>query len=169
MASWTSKINFMDTPKRTITIKPPEDCAKSAEFWSAIAMPRTDAILLPIYSHSLPDDVVYADEMRLLERELSAATDTLDLMRDEFQRIKSCPGCDSEIAQLCDRAQLNLLQRVPVIAQRDRAGDRLRVAKTALHIIANIWQTQSEACADNSRAGELMAEQARKAIAKLTP
>ena len=62
------------------------------------------------------------------------------------------PGSNSEIEQLCDRAQLNLLQRVPVIAQRDQAEDRLGVAKTALHIIANIWQTQSEACADNSRA-----------------
>jgi len=157
----------MDTPKRTITIKPPEDRAKSAEFWSAMATPRTDAILLPINSHTLPDDVVYADEMRLLERELSLATDFLDLMRDEFQRIKSCPGCDSEIAQLCDRAQSNLLQRVPVIAQRDLAENRLGVAKTALHTIAHIWQTQSEACADNSRAGELMMEKARDAITRL--
>lgn len=37
----------------------------------------------------------------------------------------------------------------------------------ALRAIQRIWQTQSEACADNSRAAELMAEQARSATAYL--
>lgn len=157
----------MDTPKRTI------DDATQAE-WNALkktATPRTDGFITTAKKYGIEDFHAEAmlDYFGAMERELSAATDALDLMRDEFRRIKSCPGCDSEIGQLCDRAQLNLLQRVPVIAQRDRAEDRLGVAKTALHIIANIWQTRSEACADNSLAGELMVEQARRAIAKLSP
>jgi hypothetical protein len=136
------------------------------------ATPRTNAILLPINSHTLPNDVVYADEMRLLERELSAATDTIDLMRDEFQRIKGCCVEDADVASeiqgICDRAMLNIVQRVPVIKQRDNAERRLGVAMTALHRIQYIWQVGSEACADNSRAGELMAEKAREAIAQLS-
>tara|TARA_R110000868_G_scaffold161265_1_gene391309 strand:- start:521 stop:658 length:138 start_codon:yes stop_codon:yes gene_type:complete len=35
--------------------------------------PRTDAHRLPINSHTLPVDVVYADFARELERELAAA------------------------------------------------------------------------------------------------
>jgi len=159
----------MDTPKRTIS----HDDATQAE-WLAVknrATPRTDASTSLVKGpnawapHDYP--AVPFIMAKTLEQELSIATDTIDLMRDEFQRIKSCPGSNSEIGQLCDRAQSNLLQRVPVIAQRDRAEDRLGVAKTALHQIAHIWQTRSEACADNSRAGELMAEQAREAITRL--
>lgn len=37
----------------------------------------------------------------------------------------------------------------------------------AIRVMQRIWQTQSEACADNSRAAELMAEQARSATAYL--
>jgi hypothetical protein len=109
---------------------------------------------------------------KALERELSAATDTIDLMRDEFQRIKGCCVEDADVASeiqgICDRAMLNIVQRVPVIKQRDNAERRLGVAMTALHRIQYIWQVGSEACADNSRAGELMAEKAREAIAQLS-
>ena len=104
-----------------------------------------------------------------MERGQSLLSDALDLARDELRRIKACPACDSEIAQLCDRAMLNIVQRVPVIVQRDRAEDKLGRARTALHQIVHIWETKSEACADNSHAAELMAEQAREAIAKPTP
>jgi len=155
----------MDTPKRTI------DDATQAE-WNALketATPRTDGFITTAKKYGIEDYHAEAmlDYFGTMERELSAATDCIDLMRDEFQRIKSCPVSNSEIRQLCDRAMLNIVQRVPVIAQRDRAEDRLGVAKAALHTIAHIWQTQSEACADNSRAGELMAEQARNAITRL--
>jgi len=65
------------------------------------------------------------------EAEVSMKTDTLDLMRDEFLRIKACTVCHphdafaEEIADLCDRAIANLLQRVPVIVQRDKAEAEL--------------------------------------------
>lgn len=46
--------------------------------------------------------------------------DWLDLMIDEFRRIRSCPAADDEIKGLCDRAVANTHQRVPVIVQRDQ-------------------------------------------------
>lgn len=51
--------------------------------------------------------------------------DALDMMRDEFQRIIACPGCNAEIEYLANRAQLKLIQRAPVIAQRDEAQAEL--------------------------------------------
>ena len=51
--------------------------------------------------------------------------DALDMMRDEFQRIIACPGCNAEIEDLANRAQLKLVQRVPVIVQRDEAQAEL--------------------------------------------
>lgn len=48
---------------------------------------------------------------------------------------------------------------------RERA--RATQARAALLSIVHIWQTKSEACADNSHAAELMAEKAREAIAQL--
>ena len=50
--------------------------------------------------------------------------DRLDLMVDEFLRIRSCPMFDnnmSEIQGLCDRAVARVKQWVPVIEQRDKA------------------------------------------------
>lgn len=47
----------------------------------------------------------------------------LDLMRDEFMRIK-CLTSDGEIAGLCDRAIKSLTQRVSVIEQRDIAEEK---------------------------------------------
>lgn len=69
--------------------------------------------------------------------------DALDMMRDEFQRIVACPGCNAEIEDIANRAQLKLIQHVPVIVQRDRAeaaamklrveNRELRAALTACH------------------------------------
>ena len=59
------------------------------------------------------------------EAEVSKLTDALDMMRDEFMRIIACPGCNAEIEDLANRAQLKLIQRVPVITQRDRAETEL--------------------------------------------
>ncbi len=55
----------------------------------------------------------------------SELIDHIDLMRDDLLRIRSCPGATEEIRQLCDRAITGTKQRVPVIAQRDRAEGRV--------------------------------------------
>ena len=64
-----------------------------------------------------------ADRNVSLRLERDQLTDALDMMRDEFMRIIACPGCNAEIEDLANRAQLKLIQRVPVIVQRDRAED----------------------------------------------
>jgi hypothetical protein len=50
----------------------------------------------------------------------------IDLMVDEFKRIKACPGADAEIRDLCDRAIQRTHQNVPVIVQRDEAQEEAR-------------------------------------------
>lgn len=75
----------------------------------------------------------YADLM--LDRRKS--TDTLDMMRDEFQRIKAiCRGEKAsclfrEIEGLCDRAVTRIWQTVPIIVQRDLLSKQLREATAA--------------------------------------
>jgi hypothetical protein len=69
--------------------------------------------------------------------------DALDMMRDEFLRIIACPGCNAEIEDLANRAQLKLIQRVPVIVQRDRAEDeacRLRVRLREIEEYVSGWR-----------------------------
>jgi uncharacterized protein YbaR (Trm112 family) len=66
------------------------------------------------------------------EAEVSKLTDALDMMRDEFMRIIACPGCNAEIEDLANRAQLKLIQRVPVITQRDRAEAQLTAERARL-------------------------------------
>jgi len=58
-------------------------------------------------------------ELTELKGEISIVQDKIDLMCDEFQRIRSCPGADGEIKGLCDRAITDIKQHVPVIEQRD--------------------------------------------------
>lgn len=63
-----------------------------------------------------------------LERANSTLTDTIDLMRDEFLRIKACPNVSEEVVGLCERATSKITQRVPVLVQRDTAEkDRARL------------------------------------------
>lgn len=50
----------------------------------------------------------------------------MDLMVDEFKRIKACPGVSSEIKGLCDRAVWGIKQAVPLIVQRDQAEEKIR-------------------------------------------
>ena len=66
------------------------------------------------------------------EVEVSKLTDALDMMRDEFMRIIACPGCNAEIEDLANRAHLKLIQRVPVITQRDRAEAELAAERARL-------------------------------------
>ena len=73
-------------------------------------------------------------ELAATKRELSNATDTLDLMRDEFQRIVArmvedgmiIKDVGQEILGICNRARSQIAQRVPVIAQRDAAERRVQ-------------------------------------------
>ena len=63
-------------------------------------------------------------------------TDHVDLMVDEFKRIKSlCHDKflhNTEIAGLCDRAITNTVQRVPVILQRDQAEQKVAMLESAI-------------------------------------
>ena len=77
-----------------------------------------------------------ADRNVSLRLERDQLTDALDMMRDEFMRIIACPGCNAEIGDLANRAQLELIQRVPVIVQRDRAEDELLAVKMELDQVA---------------------------------
>lgn len=63
-----------------------------------------------------------------LETELTAALtqrdearETLDLMCDEFQRIKALAGLPPEAHTFCERAISGIKQRVPLVEQRDKA------------------------------------------------
>ncbi|MCP4643093.1 MAG: hypothetical protein GY851_21785 [bacterium] len=64
----------------------------------------------------LPDERKQADA-----GEGADTLEHIDLMRDEFMRIRSCPGADAEIKGLCDRAITRTEQNVPVLRQRDEA------------------------------------------------
>ena len=72
------------------------------------------------------------ETIRAERAEVSKLTDALDMMRDEFMRIIACPGCNAEIEDLANRAQLKLIQRVPVITQRDRAEAELATERARL-------------------------------------
>ena len=78
------------------------------------------------------DAIARAARAERAEAEVSKLTDALDMMRDEFMRIIACPGCNAEIEDLANRAQLKLIQRVPVITQRDRAETELAKERARL-------------------------------------
>lgn len=71
-------------------------------------------------------------------KEMEQLQDTLDLMVDEFERIKNLADAysdktyplkyaiDREIIGLCERAISGLKQRVPLIGQRDKAEAKVR-------------------------------------------
>ena len=73
------------------------------------------------YTHDA--DLQTEDQLRARVRELEQERDQLceliDLHIDEFNRIKALSG-NSEICGICRRAQTNILQLVPLIAQRDQ-------------------------------------------------
>jgi hypothetical protein len=94
-----------------------------------------------------------------LRAQLAALTDQLDLNRDEFLRIKACPGADDEIKQLCDRSQQVIKQRVPVIEQRDNAKFALAAAEGIFNqITESLTAERDQALA---RVRELEADKAR--------
>jgi hypothetical protein len=60
----------------------------------------------------------------------SCLSDELDLMRDEFARIKAL-NSNSEINALCERAVTKITQNVSVIQQRDEAEEKLKALQSS--------------------------------------
>ncbi len=58
--------------------------------------------------------------------------DWIDLMKDEFERIRNLSG-DTEIKGLCDRAVTNIHQRVNVINQRDEWERKAKSFQTRVY------------------------------------
>lgn len=83
------------------------------------------------------------DNLRSLNEGISQDIDKIDLLRDEFQRIKACPGATTEIIGLCERALSDIKQKVPVIEQRDALRekvDRLEQDQIAhLDALKRLW------------------------------
>ncbi len=77
------------------------------------------------------------------------STETLDLMRDEFQRIKLLTD-NTEIIGLCDRAMSNITQRVPVIRQRDDALATLSLTQSKLAAMEGVLRMDALWCFDNA-------------------
>jgi hypothetical protein len=93
--------------------------------------PRTDAQTCTLDGSAYGAYWVPATLAAELETELAQAWDTLDLMRDEFQRIEAMT-VSGEIGGICARAKQKITQRVPVIAQRDEAQRELAAARQEL-------------------------------------
>jgi hypothetical protein len=66
----------------------------------------------------------------------SELIDHIDMMADEFKRIKALHYADTETAGLCDRAVSYIKQHVPVIEQRDRAeADRQKTREVVQALV----------------------------------
>lgn len=104
-----------DNPSATVQSKTPRT-------------PRTDEESSLAYLFPSRCEVVHTYFARTLETELQTALaerdearETLDLMCDEFQRIKALAGLPLEAHTFCERAISGIKQRVPLIEQRDKA------------------------------------------------
>ena len=94
----------------------------------------------------------YKAEYENLLAQFSIQTDALDLMVDEFHRIKSTLGAHldetypmthalhKEVMGYCERAISGIKQRVPVIEQRDQAEARASKFEVALRDVLH-WAT----------------------------
>jgi hypothetical protein len=69
------------------------------------------------------------EKIAQLDKTVHQYEDYVDLMNDDFKRIRACPGATDEIKGLCDRAIMNTKQHVPVIEQRDQAIRELEELK----------------------------------------
>jgi hypothetical protein len=145
-------------------------CGSSAEAPSKIAGPSVSA-------------VGGGSEIRALQMEnesLTLANNSLrgahecdldrmaNMMRSLNKRDATIEVQRKTIAEQAQRiaAQNNVLSDIALLTGNENIPDaeivvRVRGMHDALREIMHIWQTQSEACADNSRTGELMAERAR--------
>lgn len=69
------------------------------------------------------------------DRQITEIEEKLDLMVDEFIRIKCTPYISSEACGICDRAITDIKQHVPLINQRDEAYKRVMNLEKALNKI----------------------------------
>lgn len=110
------------------TRKELEECKVSSKRWQSLASGQIQ---------TTAGELAELETLRARVRELESTTDTLDLMRDEFQRIVARMVEDGviikevgqEILGICNRARSQITQRVPVIAQRDAATRRAESAE----------------------------------------
>ena len=81
-------------------------------------------------------------------------TDHVDLMVDEFKRIKAlCHDKflhNTEISGLCERAISNTVQRVPVILQRDQAERRAEQLQMVVDKIARVVSGEDQVADDDT-------------------
>lgn len=84
------------------------------------------------YGHALDRAFALFKEGRRREIEMQ---DTLDMMRDEFQRILALTDTTEEQKGICERDAYEIEQRVSVIQQRDEALDKLSEARTQISIL----------------------------------
>lgn len=90
-----------EMPKEIWAWKPVDMCASSHPHNPPAQKYHHDSIVQGIYKSA---DIIHSH---------------LDLMVDEFKRIKACPNISDEVKQLCDRAIAVTKQNVPLIRQRD--------------------------------------------------
>lgn len=87
-------------------------------------------------------------------QEIRDLTDHVDLMVDEFKRIKAlCHDTylhNTEIAGLCERAITNTVQRVPVILQRDQAERRAEQLQMVVEKIARVVSGEDQVADDDT-------------------
>lgn len=81
-----------------------------------------------------------AKQVQELREQVSLQIDQLDLMRDEFQRIKALPAATShlEVNGICDRAISAIHQNVPVVVQRDKLEQQSRVDKELIEMLVEL-------------------------------
>jgi hypothetical protein len=81
----------------------------------------------------------------MVTAKINVLTDHIDLMVDEFKRIKAVTYGNKEVEGLCDRAVSNTYQHVPVIVQRDTAEAlATQLATDALTSLLGIVCTPAE-------------------------
>ena len=87
-------------------------------------------------------------ECEMIEK-VSTAQDHLDLMADEFNRIKTLTP-NTEILQICERAITNTHQNVPLIVQRNEALAKVERLEFSDDLSGNVIAWLVERLAENS-------------------
>lgn len=90
----------------------------------------------------------------------------LDLMKDEFHRIRACSDCPAEIRQIAHRAVMDIRQHIPVIDQRDQALDKLNDAQIKLTLAVEALKRISSMSPFNIGIAQAWATEALAAIEK---
>jgi len=67
----------------------------------------------------------------------------IDMLRDEFLRIKANAGCTAEIDGICVRALSDIKRRFPVVEENERRLTKLREARNLLEDISS-WMVEND-------------------------